>query len=83
MTADAVAFVVFITLGFTAILYLVWNYHQRRQQWQRKCDQEELQRGLLHELERTELASIKRHTDLQHRLNEQHRILEHLARRLS
>ncbi len=83
MTPDTVAFIVVTTISFTVVLYFAWSNHQRQQQWQRKRDREDLWRDLQRELDRSEIASVKRHTDLQHQLAEHRRILQYLARRLS
>jgi hypothetical protein len=83
MTPDVVALVIVTTIAFTVVLYFAWSNHQRQQQWHRKRDQEDLWRDLQRELGRTEVASFRRHTDLQRRLDEHHRILKYLARRLS
>lgn len=83
MTPDTVAFIVVTTISFTVVLCFAWSNYQNQRQWQRKCDQEDMWRDLQHELDRTEVANSRRHTDLQRQLAEHRRILQYLARRLS
>jgi len=83
MTPDIVAFIVVTTISFTVVLYFAWSNYQNQREWQRKRDQEDLWHDLQRQLDRTEVANFRRHTDLQRQLAEHRRILQYLARRLS
>jgi len=83
MSPDMTAVAIISGIAAAVVLYIVWTNRHYDEQRERKNDQEQLWRNMQWELDRKETSSVRRHEELQRRLDQQERILKYLARRLS
>ena len=83
MSPDMTAVALISGIAAAVVLYIVGTNRHDLEQRERRNDQEQLWRNMQWELDRKETSSVRRHEELQRRLNQQERILEYLARRLS
>ena len=83
MSPDMTAVAIISGIAAAVVLYIVWTNRHYDEQRERKNDQEQLWRNMQWELDRKETSSVRRHGELQRRLDQQERILKYLARRLS
>lgn len=83
MTPEGAMLATISAVAAAVVLYLVWSNRHQQEQWARKRDQQDLLLQIQRELDRQQTAVLARCTELQRRLDDHHRILKYLSRRLS
>ena len=83
MTPEAAVLVTISAVAAAVVLYLVWDNRHHQEEWERKQDQRDLLLQIQGELNRQQTTVLARCTELQRRLDDHHRILKYLGRRLS
>jgi hypothetical protein len=81
--SDVVVLSVVTAVSAAVILYIVWSNRHDRQESDRKRDQQNLLFQIQQELDRHQTAILNRCRELHRKLDDHHRILKYLARRLS
>lgn len=83
MTPEAVMLVTISAVAAAVVLYLVWDNRHHQEEWERKQDQRDLLLQIQRELLSQQNTILARYADMQRRLDDHHRILKYLGRRLS
>ena len=80
---EATLFWVVLIVSAVVVFYLIWSGQHKHQQRERKCDHQDLVLEIQRELLRQHGEMLSRCTELQRKLDDHHRTLRYVARRVS
>jgi uncharacterized protein YlxW (UPF0749 family) len=80
---DWIAMWMVIAVSVVGVIYMAWQQQRDHARWQRKSEQEDLVRAIQRQLAEHQADLLSRCSDLRRQLNDQRRVLDYLAKRLS
>jgi hypothetical protein len=81
--SDAIVLGTTTAVSALVLLYIVWSNRHYSEESDRKRDQQNFLLQIQMELDKQQIATRNRCLELQRKLDDHHRILKYLARRLS
>ncbi|MGA8873943.1 MAG: hypothetical protein WB555_00350 [Candidatus Korobacteraceae bacterium] len=80
---DATMLWIVTVVSAVVVLYLFWRQQHEQRDCKCKCDREDMLREFRRDLDQQERKMLSSFLELQRRLDQQHRILNYVSRRLS